>query len=75
MSIQYVIAGVLLVGGAVTAWLGPDYGVREDGTPFPPGERRWVRAFGIGFMICGAFVLAATVLGFRGQRLDDMPAP
>jgi hypothetical protein len=75
MSIQYVIAVVLLVGGAVTAWLGPDYGVREDGTPFPPGERQWVRMFGIGLMACGAVVLAATLLGFRGQPLNDQPAP
>jgi hypothetical protein len=31
--------------------------------------------FGIGLMVCGAVVLVATVLGFRGQPLDDMPAP
>jgi hypothetical protein len=75
MSIQYVIAGVLLVGGAVTVWAGPDLGVREDGTPFPPGERRWVQAFGVCLMVCGAVVLAATLLGFRGQPLDELPAP
>jgi hypothetical protein len=75
MSIQYVIAGVLLVGGAVTAWAGPDYGVHEDGTPFPPDERKWVRYFGIGLMVCGLVLLVATALGFRGQPLNDMPVP
>ncbi len=75
MSIQYVIAGVLLVGGAATTWLGPDHGVREDGTPFPAGERRWVRLFGIGLMVCGTVLLVATVLGFRGQPLNDQSAP
>lgn len=75
MTTQYFIAGVLLVGGAVTAWLGPELGVREDGAPFPPNERRWVRLLGIGLMVCGAFVLVATILGFRGQPLDDLPAP
>jgi len=75
MNIQYVIAGVLLVGGALTAWAGPDLGVREDGTPFPPDERRWVRAFGLALVACGAAVLTATLLGFRGQPLDELPAP
>jgi hypothetical protein len=75
MSIQYVIAGILLVCGALTAWAGPDLGVREDGTPFPPRERRWVRVFGISLMVCGAAVLTATLLGFRGQPLNEMPAP
>jgi hypothetical protein len=75
MTVQYVIAGVLLLGGAVTAWAGPELGVREDGSPFPPGERKWVRRFGFGLMVCGAVVLAATALGFRGQPLDDMPVP
>jgi hypothetical protein len=75
MSFEYVIAGILLVGGAVTVWAGPDLGVREDGTPFPPGERRWVRLFGVGLMVCGAGVLAATLLGFRGQPLNELPAP
>jgi hypothetical protein len=75
MTIQFVIAVVLLVGGAFTAWAGPDYGVREDGTPFAPGERPWVRLFGIGLMVCGAVVLVATLLGFRAQPLDDMGAP
>ncbi len=75
MNIQYWIAVVLLVIGAITAWAGPDLGVREDGTPFPPGEQRWVRLFGIGLIVCGAAVLAATILGFRGQPLDDLPAP
>ncbi len=75
MGTQYLIAAVLLVGGAVTAWAGPDVGVRDDGTPFPPGEGRWVRLFGISLMVCGAVVLAATALGFRGQPLNELPAP
>ena len=75
MHIQYVIAAVLIVGGAVTAWAGPDLGVREDGTPFPPGERRLVRLFGIALIVCGVVVLIASLFGFRGQPLDDMPAP
>jgi hypothetical protein len=75
MSFECLIAGVLLVGGAVTAWIGPDLGVREDGTPFPPGERPWVRAFGIALVVCGAAVLLATLLGFRGQPLGELPAP
>jgi hypothetical protein len=75
MNIQYVIPGLLLAGGAVTAWAGPVLGVRDDGTPFPPGERRWVRAFGIALMACGAVVLSATLLGFHAPLLDEMPAP
>jgi hypothetical protein len=75
MSFECVIAGVLFVGGAVTVWAGPDLGVREDGTPFPLSERWWVRAFGVGLMACGAIVLAATLLGFRGQPLNELPAP
>jgi len=75
MSVQYVIAGVLLVCGAVTAWLGPDFGVTEDGKRFSPGEKRWVRRFGVSLVVCGAAVLLATILGFRAQPLDDMPAP
>ena len=75
MTVQYVIAGVLIVGGAVTAWAGPDLGVREDGTPFPPAEKKWVRWFGLALVACGAVVLVATLLGFRGQPLDGQPAP
>lgn len=75
MGIQSMIAGVLILGGVVTAWIGPEYGVREDGTPFPPKERRWVRLFGIGLAACGVVVLVATLLGSRGQPLDDMPDP
>jgi ABC-type transporter Mla subunit MlaD len=75
MSIQYVIAMVLIVCGAFTAWAGPDYGVNEDGKPFPPREKRWVRVFGICVAACGMFVLIATVLGFRGEPLNDLPAP
>lgn len=70
-----MIGGVLLLAGAVTAWLGPTHGVREDGTPFPPSERRWVRLFGIAVSVCGAVLLVATLLGFRGQPLDDAPVP
>ena len=58
---------MLLAGGAVSAWLGPEYGVREDGTPFSPDERPWVRRFGMALMLCGAFVLVATLLGYRAR--------
>ena len=75
MSIQYVIAGVLIVGGAVTTWIGPDLEVRDDGTPIPPGERRWMRLFGVTLLLCGVVVLAATLLGFRAQPLKGQPAP
>ncbi len=75
MNIQYGIAAVLIVGGAVTAWAGPDLGVREDGSPFPPGERWWVRAFGIVLVACGVVVLTATLCGFHGQPLNELPAP
>jgi hypothetical protein len=75
MNIQYAIALVLLVGGAVTAWAGPEFGVHENGSPFPPGERWWVRAFGIALIACGAVVLVATLLGYRGQPLIELPAP
>lgn len=75
MSVQYVLAIVLIVCGAFTAWSGPDYGVREDGTNFPPSEKKWVRLFGYGLVVCGTFVLIATLLGCRGQPLNDMPAP
>jgi hypothetical protein len=75
MSVQKLIARMLLVGGAVAAWAGPDHGVREDGTPLSPGERHLVRLFGFGLVACGAVVLVATVLGFRGEPLNGLPAP
>ena len=74
MDIQYVISGVLLVGGAITAWMGPDLEAREDGTPLSPGQRRWMRVFGVVLLVCGAVVLVATLLGFRGQPLPGLPA-
>lgn len=75
MSVQFGIAAALIVGGAVTAWAGPDLGVREDGTPFPPGERRWVRAFGLGCVACGVVVLVATLLGYRAPPADGPGVP
>jgi len=75
MHIQYVLGLVLLVGGSVTAWFGPEFGVREDSTPYPPNEHRRLRQFGAALMVCGAVVLVATLLGFRGQPLNDLPTP
>ena len=75
MTIQYVIAAVLLLGGSFTAWAGPVYGVGDDGRRFSAAERRRVRLYGIGLAVCGLVVLMATLLGFRGEPLREMPAP
>ena len=74
MSIQYVIAGVLLVGGQSRSGLAPSWCSRGWHS-VPSGERRWVQAFGVGLIVCGATVLVATLLGFRGQPIDELPAP
>lgn len=63
MAILYFIAAILILGGAVTAWVGPDLGSCEDGTPFPTEEKRWVRIFGFSLVFCGVGVVVA-LLGF-----------
>jgi hypothetical protein len=78
MNIQYAIATMLILGGVVTVWIGPDVaGEKPDGTsgPVAPEKRFWVRAFGIGCVVCGMALLVATLLGFRGEPLRELPAP
>lgn len=75
MHIQYVIAGLLLVVGAATAWAAPDVGTNEDGTRYSPSERRWVRWTGIACVVIGAVVLVATLLGYRAPPADGPGVP
>jgi hypothetical protein len=62
-----VCVGVLILGGLVALWIGPDVGgKREDGTPGPatPAQLFRIRLFAIGCILCGALLLIAKLLGF-----------
>ena len=74
VPIQYVLVSVLLAGGLLTAWVGPDLRGEDD----PPGERSprhrlLVRAFGLAVAACGAVVLVAALLGHRPPPNGDGP--
>lgn len=78
MNIQYGVAGVLLVMGALTAWAGPDLcGEKEDGTPGPvgPEERRRLLVFASICIVCGLVVLVATLLGFQAPLATEPGVP
>ena len=75
MSIQYVIAGWLIVCGGVTAWAGPDVGTNDDGQPYSPSEKSWVRRFGLACVAIGAVMLVATMLGYRAPPADGPGVP
>jgi hypothetical protein len=75
VSAQYLIAGMLIVCGAVTAWAGPDMGTNEDGQPYSPSEKWWVRRFGLACTAVGLVMLVATVLGYRAPPADGPGVP
>jgi len=78
MNIQYVIAGVLLLSGALVAWAGPDLcGEKEDGTPGPvePEERPRLLMFAAACIVCGLVLLVATLLGFQAPRATEPGVP
>ncbi len=69
---------MLILGGLLAVWIGPEVGgEREHGSPGPvrPQERFWMRAFGVGCVICGAILLIATLLGFRAPGAEGPPIP
>jgi hypothetical protein len=70
MHFQYAFAAMLIMGGIATVVVGPDVGgEKPDGTPGPVPEhqRIWMRLFGVGCILCGVFLLIATLLGFRAR--------
>jgi hypothetical protein len=68
------MGAVLVMGGLVTAWIGPDLKDEDD----PDGERSpqkrlLVRVFGLALIACGVVVFAAALLGFRAPAGGDGP--
>ena len=73
-----VLLTVMIMGGLVTAWIGPDVGgEREDGTsgPVPEGQRFWIRAFGVACVVGGVVLLVITALGLQGPGAEGPPTP
>ena len=65
---------VLILGGLVTAWVGPDLPDEEHPAgERSPRERRRVRVFGLALVLCGVVVLVAALLGFRPPPSGDGP--
>jgi hypothetical protein len=78
VDVQYGFAAILILGGALTIWIGPDVaGENPDGSnaPVPEKDRWMVRAFGAGCVACGVFLLVMTALGFRGPPAEGPPIP
>ena len=66
IPVQYILGAVLVIGGLLTAWVGPDATDEDNPTgERSPRERLLIRRFGLALIICGVFVLVAATLGFR----------
>ena len=74
VPIQYVMGAILVMGGLITAWIGPDLKDEDD----PDGERLpqkrlLLRLYGLALVSCGVVVLIAALLGFLPPPDGDGP--
>jgi hypothetical protein len=66
IPLQYVLGAVLILGGLVTAWVGPDLKDEDDpARERSPRQRLLIRLFGLALALCGVVVIGAALLGFR----------
>jgi hypothetical protein len=78
MAFHYGFSAMLILSGAMCAWIGPDVcGEQPDGTPGPvaPHLRPWVRALGVTCVGAGFLFLGITVLGLWGPGAPGPPTP
>jgi hypothetical protein len=74
VPIDYVFSTVMILGGLVTAWLGPNLKDADDPPTGPsPRKKLFIRIFGVGLVVGGIILLRATILGIQPPPGGDGP--